>query len=255
MVVDGFWAMEIDPTHEADSYIDDVKRSIGDSAPPRLIDEVNKQIDAARVSPGAEEAALFDRFSRIIESATSQYDRIVFDTAPTGQTLRLLSLPELMTAWITGLVSNRKKVNALGRMWRNVAGAAAGDVSAEEDPVLAALEDRRSRFQRARRILTDARRAAFVFVVVPERLPILETQRAVAVLSKYGIPIEGVFVNRVLPPDAAGRFLERRRIRESQYLRMAEDALSEYSLHRIPLLEEDVVGVAALRRLLSISEG
>ena len=78
---------------------------------PRLAAEVERQIDAARVSPGAEEAALFERFARLMDDGEFRFDRIVFDTAPTGQTLRLLSLPELMSAWIGGLVSQRKKVS------------------------------------------------------------------------------------------------------------------------------------------------
>ena len=245
------WAMEIDPAHEADRYIDDVKRRIGDAVAPRLATEVERQIDAARVSPGAEEAALFDRFARLLDSPAGQYDRIVFDTAPTGQTLRLLSLPELMNAWIAGLVGNRRKVNALGRMWRNVAGAAAGAPPNREDPVLAALEDRSQRFQRARVLLTDNRKTSFMFVLVPERLPILETRRAVSALKKYGIPVDAVFVNRVIPDHAEGSFLERRREREASYMTEIARTLDTYPLYKVPLSEKDIVGKDDLKRVLA----
>jgi arsenite-transporting ATPase len=248
-VLPNCWAVEIDPGREADEYIAEVKARVGDSAPPRLHSEVNKQIDAARVSPGAEEAAVFDRFTRIIDSSAGEYDQVVFDTAPTGQTLRLISLPELMTAWITGLVGQRKKVNALGRMWRNVAGAAAGDAPKDDDPVLAALEDRKNRFHRVRQLLTDRSRTAFVFVLIPERLPILETQRAVAMLSKYGIPVEAMLVNRVLPSEQTGAFLERRKKREAKYLQLARETFGPYPLYMVPLSDRDVVGLTALRRL------
>ncbi len=133
-VVAGCWAMEIDPALEAELYIDAVKKRVAESTAPRLLGEVERQIDAARVSPGAEEAAVFDRFCRIIDEDDARYDQIIFDTAPTGQTLRLLSLPELMSVWISGLISRRRKVNALGRMWRHVAGAAAGEAGIPEDP-------------------------------------------------------------------------------------------------------------------------
>ena len=92
------WALEIDPAEEADRYIDDVKARIADSTPPRLMAEVERQIDIARVTPGAEESALFDRFTRIAEEAGDTWDRLIFDTAPLGHTLRLLALPELMDA-------------------------------------------------------------------------------------------------------------------------------------------------------------
>jgi arsenite-transporting ATPase len=248
-VCEQFWAMEIDPAREADHYIQGVKERIAESTAPRLLVEVERQIDIARVSPGAEEAALFERFAKLIEEAGSRFDRIVFDTAPTGQTLRLLSLPELMSAWIGGLIGQRKKVNALGRMWRNVAGAAAGDNRSGDDPVLTALEERRARFGRARRILTDSDRTSFVFVLTPERLPIWETEKAVGSLTKYGIPVGAVFVNRVLPSDAAGDFLQGRRKQEADYLARIERAFASLPICRVPLMGGDVVGVDALRHL------
>lgn len=249
VVVDNLWALEIDPEQEVDSYIAEVKARVADSTPPRLHAEVERQIDIARISPGAEESALFDRFARILEQDGDSYDRIVFDTAPTGHTLRLLSLPETMTAWITGLIAHRKKVNVLGRMWRNVAGASAGSHGDQADPVLQALDERKKRFEKARQIVTDAGRAGFAFVVVPERLPILETHKAVRALDKYGIPVGGVFVNRVLPEYAEGAFVERRREREASYLDEVRSKFAAHALHFVPLAEGDVIGVPALRNL------
>ena len=244
------WAMEIDPDRETETYIEEVKRRVAGSTPPRLEREVQRQIDIARVTPGAQESAIFDRFTIIMEEAARKFDRLIFDTAPTGHTLRLLSLPELMTTWISGLIGRRKKVNALGRMWRNVAGAAQGDAPPppERDEVIRVLEERKQRFQRARGIITDRRRTAFVFVLIPERLPILETAKAVAVLEKHGIPIGAVVVNRVLPNHARGEFLEQRRARERIYLDEIYRTFSGHTLIKLPLLERDVVGSESLSR-------
>ena len=254
-VVDNLWAMEIDPEHEVDAYIADVKARIADSVPPRLAGEVERQIDIARISPGAEESALFDRFTRILQHEARDYDRVVFDTAPTGHTLRLLSLPETMTAWIAGLISHRKKVNILGRMWRNVAGAGAGAGAVAgshddtDDPVLRVLNERKHRFEEARKLVTDAEQASFAFVVIPERLPILETGKAVRALDKYRIPVGGLFVNRVLPDHAEGEFLQRRRERERGYLDEIAATFATHPIQHVPLMEADVVGVKALREL------
>lgn len=243
-------AMEIDPEAETDRYIADVKARVEEVTSPRLLGEVERQIDVARVSPGAEEAALFERFADLMPLAGGEYDRVVFDTAPTGHTLRLLSLPELMTVWIEGLVSRRRKVNALGRMWRNVAGAAAGEAR-EDDPVVKVLERRLARFRRAREIVTDRSRTAFAFVLIPERLPILETRKAVAALDKYGIPVGAVIVNRVLPEDAGGEFLARRRERERAYLEEIDRAFGDHPLIRLPMLDTDVHGIPALHRIIA----
>lgn len=243
------WALEIDPEKEADAYIDGVKEQIAQSTAPRLLEEVERQIDIARVSPGAEEAALFERFTRILQEEGSRYRRVIFDTAPTGHTLRLISLPELMTTWMSGLVERRRKLGVLNRMWRNVAGSAAADRQVE-DPVLKALSARKRRFQQARRRLTNAKHTAFIFVLIPERLPILETAKALRVLEKYRIPVAGVIVNRVLPSGSGDPFFERRRAREAEYLDDIGRRFGNRVLWQLPLLDEDVVGVSGLETLL-----
>jgi len=249
------FAMEIDPEAEADRYIADVKERVRQVASPRILDEVEREIDLARTSPGAEEAALLDRFAELMQLAGGTYDRVVFDTAPTGHTVRLLSLPELMGRWIDGLVSRRRKVRSLGRMWRNVAGAAAGTAGRDDDPVLEALEQRQARFRAARDIVTDPKRTAFVFVLTPERLPILETRKAAAALERSRIPVAAVIVNRVLPADVEGGFLARRREREARYLEEIDRDLSAYPRMRVPLFDSDIQGVEGLRRVVSALEG
>ena len=247
-IVDGLWALEIDPAAEADRYIRDVKDRIARTTPPRLWDEVERQIDIARVTPGAEEAALGDRVARLLEDEGRGFQRVVFDTAPLGHTLRLLALPEQMGTWIRALIGRRKKLNALTRMWRNVAGAAAGD-ERPRDAVLDALEERAARFARTRAVMTNTAETAFAFVLTPERLPILETQRAVTVMHRYGIPVAAVIVNRVLPPEGGGAFVERRRAREREYLAQIEATFDPALLIRVRLQDADVVGIPALRRL------
>jgi arsenite-transporting ATPase len=250
-VLPGLDAMEIDPAEETERYIQDVKERVREVTSPRLLGEVERQIDVARVSPGAEEAALFDRFAELMARAGDEYDRVIFDTAPTGHTLRLLSLPELMSVWIEGLVSRRKKVNALGRMWRNVAGSAAGGELDRPDPVVEVLERRLARFRRARSIVTDARRTAFAFVLIPERLPIEETRKAVTILDRHGIPVGAVLVNRVLPESADGEFVERRRDRERGYLDEIDRLFPDHPVIRVPMLETDVRGLHDLRRIMA----
>ncbi|MCG6955698.1 MAG: ArsA family ATPase [Gemmatimonadetes bacterium] len=248
-------AMEIDPEAEADRYIADVKERVRQVASPRILDEVEREIELARTSPGAEEAALLDRFAELMRLAGSAYDRVVFDTAPTGHTVRLLSLPELMGRWIDGLVSRRRKVRSLGRMWRNVAGAAAGSAGAEDDPILDSLEERQERFRTARALVTDPERTAFVFVLTPERLPILETRKATAALERSKIPIAAVVVNRVLPGEAEGAFLARRREREARYLEEIDRDLARYPRARVPLFDSDIQGMDGLRRVIAALEG
>jgi arsenite/tail-anchored protein-transporting ATPase len=242
------WALEIDPEAEAERHIEEVKQRVREVASPRLLEEVEREIDVARVSPGAEEAALFERLAALLPLAGGEYDRVIFDTAPTGHTLRLLSLPELMTTWIQGMVRRREKTNVLNRMWRNVAGSAAG-ASEPSDPVLHSLERRRDLFRTARTLLTDPATTAFFFVLTPERLPIVETRKAVHTLDRHRIPVGGVLVNRVLPSQAEGHYLQGRRSREAAYLSDIHSTFGHHPLWYLPELDRELVGEAALRIL------
>jgi len=243
------WAMEIDPVRAADAYVAGVKARIRDTTPPRLWQEVERQIDVARVSPGAQEAALFERVAGVLEHESERYDRIVFDTAPTGQTLQLLSLPELMQAWMRGLIGRRKKMQAAARAWGNVGGGTGRRADGQADPVLQALEERHARFLRARGVLTDPERTVFHFVVTAERLPMLETERAVLTLDRHDIPVGAIFVNRVLPSRGDEPFLNQQRARERTYLDRAHERFAGHRVVHVPLHPRDVVGLGALRDL------
>jgi arsenite-transporting ATPase len=244
-VTSNLQAIEIDPSLEADRYIAEVKERIAHVTAPRLAAEVERQIDIARVTPGAEEAALFDRFTHLIDEPRDSYDRVVFDTAPLGQTLRLLALPEQLTLWISGLIGRRRKQNVLGKMWRSVAGAAAGDDGLSSDPVLVTLEERKERFERTRKVITDRRQTAFVFVVIPERLPILETRRAVKTMERYGIPVGAVIANRVTPDGDEEAVAPT----ELQHLEEIATSFGDHRIYHVPRLKADIHGMAPIRRL------
>ena len=241
-VLSNLWALEIDPVEETERYIKQVKARIAESTPPRLAAEVERQIDIARVTPGADESALFDRFTSILTELGSRYDRLVFDTAPLGHTLRLLSLPELMNTWIDGLIARRKKVNVLGRMWRTVSGAAQGGVR-DSDPVLDALQDRRDRFEHARQVMTDAKTTGFVFVVIPEHLAISETERSVTVLDRHAIPVAAVIVNQ------CNRGSDRER--EQAYLTRLKRRFHGHPIFEVSRLGQEPHGIDGLRQLIA----
>ncbi|PTX61769.1 arsenite efflux ATP-binding protein ArsA [Melghirimyces profundicolus] len=239
---ENLWVREIDPAQASRRYLEEVKGNLKGLAAPGLWQEVERQMDFAADSPGADEAALFDDMVSIILSAESEYDRIVFDTAPTGHTLRLLSLPELMGVWVEGMLARREKTRELHRMLHNVAGVS-------EDPkdrVHELLERRKNRFASARERLLNPDVTSFHFVLNPERLSILESAKAMDLLKKYGVPVGGVIVNRVLPDEADGAFLARRKEREKVYLEEIGKRFADLPKIRIPLQPEDIRGLSGV---------
>jgi arsenite-transporting ATPase len=101
----------------------------------------------------------------------------------------------------------------------------------------------------------DADATAFVLVLIPERLPILESTKAIAALEQFGIHVAGLIVNRVLPDGPIGEFLEERREQEKEYLRQIDDQFSKIDRIRIPLFPRDVGGLEPLRELGAYLDG
>lgn len=227
------WGIEINPEIETQDYINGVKRNLKGMVKSKMVNEVHRQIDMAASAPGAEEAALFDRMVSIILEEGNEFDKIIFDTAPTGHTIRLLSLPELMGVWMDGMLERRKKTNKNYSQLLN-------DGEPVEDPIYDVLQKRREKFSRVRGILLDEKRTGFIFVLVPERLPILETEKAIELMSKHGLNIGGLIINKILPTQADGEFLQKRRDQEKLYLKLMREKFTNQTLYRIPLLEEDI---------------
>ena len=242
-VLEHLWVREMNPEQAAKNYMEEVRGNLRRLASPNLWAEVERQVEIAAVSPGADEAALFDEMVKVIVGTDGQYEQVVFDTAPTGHTLRLLSLPELMGIWIEGMLARREKVREMNRMLNNIAGVR----EERTDPVYQILQRRKNLFAEARHILLDASQTTFYFVLNPEQLPILETAKAIEMLKRYQIQVGGLIVNRVLPPEADGEFLARRRQQEAVYLEEIERRFQGLNKVRIPLLPHDIRGLEGVR--------
>jgi arsenite-transporting ATPase len=235
-IADGLHAMEIDAATESKRYVEGVKAHIADLFGHAILKEANRQIDLAATMPAAEEVALFDRMGTLIRGEDDRFDLIVFDTAPTGHTLRLIRMPELMETWI----------RALSRSRRAMLGVEQDD---KTDPIMITLGDRLERLRLLRARLVSGRTTGFVLVLIPERLPIEETSRAIEQLDEAGVKVGGLVLNRVLPEATTDAFLAGRRRQERVYLDEIERRFAAHSIVRMPQFESDVYGMAALDRI------
>lgn len=240
VVADHLEAVEIDPEAAADAYVEAVRVDVHRAVSPEVRATVDRHLDLARRGAGTLESALLDRLGDLLAEAGRRWDRIVVDTAPTGHTLRLLAMPELLSAWVQGLVRQREKAQNVDRMLRNLA----GDETPLDDPVIERLHRQRRRLQQLRDLLHDA--ARFDLVLVPERLPIEETARALEALDTAGLTVGSVIVNRVLPDTADGEFLAQRRAQQADYLAEIERRFAGRDLLRVTQLPRDVADPTAL---------
>ncbi len=171
-------------------------------------------------SPCTEEMAAFDKFVRFIEG--KEYDVVVFDTAPTGHTLRLLDLP----------FDYAKQVEML--------------VTTDESATV--KQETQNRFREIISLLRDKERAVFSFVLYPEATPILESHRAMLDLKKAGIGTQLVVANMVLPREVCGNdFFRNRRQMQMKYLNEIQERFNLPVL-QFPMLQEEIRGVELLKK-------
>ena len=233
-IEENLYALEIDPDIETDNYIKGVKANIKGVVHSAMMEEVNRQLDTAKASPGADEAALFDKLISIILEERANFDKLIFDTAPTGHTIRLLSLPELMGVWINGLLEKRKTTNENYSRLIN-------DGEPVEDPIYDVLRIRQARFSEARMILLDAEQTGFIFVLNPERLPILETKKALELLDSYDLHVTTLIINKVLPEEADGDFIMERKKHEKKYVKLINETFIKQQLIFVPWFSQDII--------------
>ncbi len=228
--------LEIDGAFETTRYVKMVKEQISTLFGHKIQKEASRQIDLAASMPGAEEMALFDRIGALTRGEDERFDLVIFDTAPTGHTLRLIRMPELMEAWIRALSKSRQAMIGIQQ----------DDAT---DPVLISLTQRLEHLREFRARLLSPRISAFVLVLVAERLPIEETVRAIEQLQDAGVTIGGIVVNRVLPASSPDPFLQSRHQQEQVYLDEIEQRFSAHTRVRVPQLPSDVHGVKTLEQL------
>ena len=255
-------ALEIDPDHEATSHIETVKQQMKSFVHPRLYTEIDRQLNLATHAPGATEAALLERVAELMATAGVRYDLVIFDTAPSGHTVRLLSLPEVLSAWTDGLLKRRRQSDRFSAMLGHLGGARrSGDdlsqldtaedykTGSVEERVNALLTARRRKFTAAREYLLDNSVSAFLLVLNADRLSILESQKVATTLSRFDISVSALVINRVLTStiSASGEFIDARRSQENQYLKQIDDIFCGLPRTIVPLQPHDVHGLEALR--------
>ena len=196
--IDGLDAMEIDPEDEMQRHLQEIRSGLSEQVSVAMVSEINRQLEMSHGTPGAYEAALFDAFVGVMRNESEPYDRVVFDTAPTGSTLRLLGLPEFLGGWIDRLLYKRRQSIDLFEK------AAIGNMEPRRlmdgDPVLERLQRRKEFFEFAGDAMQND--AAFFLVLNPDQLSVNETGRAIEAFTGRDLRVRGLVANKLTPsPD------------------------------------------------------
>lgn len=229
--VPGLSALEIDPPAAAKAYRERIVGPVRGKLPESVVRSIEEQLSGACTT----EIAAFDEFTALLTDQTllAEYDHIVFDTAPTGHTIRLLQLP---VAWSEFLEQGKGDASCLGP--------------------LAGLEKQRSQYGEAVAALADATRTRLVLVARAQQSTLREVARTHEELAAIGLLNQQLVINGLFPEGAiAGDALAMALwLREQRALAQMPQGIKELAQDHIPLLATNLVGLDSLRLLLQ-SEG
>lgn len=193
------------------------------------------------ILPGMEETAAFLWLELFYRSGN--YDLIIIDSAPTGETLKHLTLPQVSQWWLTRAVPVQKLArNSLGSVVRRTTGIPL-------DKGLQELETFYTKLIKTQQILSDPQISSMRMVVNPERMVIREALRAYTYLQLYGYPVDAVMVNRILPEEGSGSVFGDYLTAQRRYLAEIEDTFAPLPIFRALHLGQEVFGLERLRRI------
>ncbi|KAM7508709.1 hypothetical protein LguiA_019162 [Lonicera macranthoides] len=234
-LVNGFsnlYAMEVDPTVENENMIGGVDGMDGFLS------------DLANAIPGIDEAMSFAEMLKLVQ--TLDYSVIVFDTAPTGHTLRLLQFPSTLEKGLATVMSLKNKFGGMLTQMTRLFGV--GDEFAD-DAILGKLEGMKDVIEQVNMQFKDPDLTTFVCVCIPEFLSLYETERLVQELTKFEIDTHNIVINQVIFDEggAESKLLKARMKMQQKYLDQFYMLYDDFNITKLPLLPEEVCGVEALQ--------
>lgn len=261
-------AIELNPDVIVDKHFSQVERTIKSYANPDMMPKIREHLRLSKSAPGAQEAAMLESICQhLITAADANYQHIIFDTAPTGHTLRLLVLPEMMGAWTDGLLAQQRRQAKLRSVANHLDShnqkSSQKDINKKDVPnpfaqkkpdrweqAVAVLEKRKQLFRQAGILLHDRSQTAIVLVMTADVLPLAETKRAIEQLEESKLTPAAIVINQLIVPTQSDEFWLLRAKRQQHLLQDIENSFSKYPLYPIYLQQTDIRGTEALSMLL-----
>ena len=254
----GLDAMEMDPQETVAEHLREVRTALHELMPVTQHKEIDKHMALSKDAPGMHEAAILERIADVTKEGINEYDLIIFDTAPSGHTARLMVLPEMMSAWTEGLIKRKEKSDRFAEFVRDLGsdssmedktiGGANAKEQEKESRIRNILLRRRRKFANLRDTIADSATTSFVIVLAAERLPVLETIELHEQLQNAGVSVDALVVNK-RAPQGMGDFLDERHRQEEQHLALLQENLGQIERQDIFLQSRDVLGLAGLESL------
>ncbi|PKM83212.1 MAG: arsenic-transporting ATPase [Firmicutes bacterium HGW-Firmicutes-14] len=240
-IMTNLWAQEIDAIHEVEEGWGKVQKYLTELFTARAVKDITTQ--ELTVFPGIEDLLSLLRILRYYKE--NRFDLIIIDCAPTGETLALLSFPEMLRWWMEKLFPVKKKAI-------KIAGPVAEAILKIPMPsgqVLDEIDKMYYQLDEMKKVFSDRDVTSIRIVVNPEKMVIKETQRSFTYLNIYDFNVDAVVVNRVIPDDVTDDYFKAWKDIQRKYREEIVDSFSPIPIYYAPLFENEVVGTAMLKRM------
>ncbi|MEK6869601.1 MAG: ArsA family ATPase [Nanoarchaeota archaeon] len=236
--VENLWAMEIDAKKVLEEFKEEYGEDILDilHKGTYLSDKEVEEMFELDI-PGLDEVMGLKKITDFMDS--QEYDLYIVDTAPTGHTLRLLTLPELLNEWIKFLASLRWKYHYMVERF-------SGKRKVEKADEF--LLEMKKTVKKVRELLQDPSKTEFVVVTIPEAMGVLETEDLVNDLEKSHIPTNHIIINNIFPENKCD-FCKSRRKNQEKYINEIKKKFKNFNISEIILHPEEIRGIKNLKNL------
>jgi arsenite-transporting ATPase len=241
-VGDKLWAQEINILHEIGANWKTIQEYMASFFRSTGIDDILAEEMA--VLPGVEE--LFGLFHIHKANQSGKYDCLIVDCAPTGQTLRLLSMPEVARWWMQKIFPIER---TLAKSLRAMKKKTIMSIPIPEDSVYASIQQLFDDIGTLKEMLAEPEKTSVRIVLNPEKIVLEETQRAYTYLNLYGYPVDCVIANRILPSEVTDSYFADWRKTQSKYMDKVEGMFSPLPILRSKLMRSEIVGRELLEQL------
>jgi arsenite-transporting ATPase len=232
------WAQEVDSLYQLEKYWGKLKRYMTTLIHSRGLDDVIA--DELANLPGMEEIASLMELRTHVEG--DRYDVIVIDCAPTGETMQLLSFPDMARWWLNKIFPIQRRV---ARIAHPVLQPLV-DIPLPTDDVFVAARDLILDVEGIKGILADTSRTTIRLVLNPEKMVIKEAQRAFTYFNLFGYATDLIIVNRVLPAAVEAGYFGVWRATQARYLTMVDEAFSPVPIRQVPFYDRETTGLPML---------
>ncbi len=193
--------------------------------------------------PGVDEAMALAKVVQIIEQEEfMEFKRIIFDTAPTGHTLRLLSLPDFLDSFIGKLLKLKIKMSNIGNAFKSMFGA-----TPQRDNSLEVMEKLKENMGKVKALFTNEETTEFMIATIPTIMAANESERLAEALKLEEISVKEVLINQIIPENNDCKFCSVRSRGQEDNLKYLRQLFMNYNITEIPFFDREIRGIHGLR--------